>query len=168
MSAEPTLPDADPRDEDLVAYLDGELDEPSRVRVERQLAEDASLRTRLVYLQRTWDMLDVLGRAAADEGFARTTVEMVALRAAEDVEQAKASRWRRRLWMTAGWSGGVLLSAAAGYWAWSEALARPDRQLLKDLPVIERVDELRTVDSVEYLQALRDSGLFMADSDHES
>ena len=41
----------DPLDEELVAYLDGELDAGERARVERRLADDAPYRERLRRLQ---------------------------------------------------------------------------------------------------------------------
>ena len=47
-------------DELLVAYLDGELDEAARVNVEKRLAEEPDLRSRLTLLERAWDLLDEL------------------------------------------------------------------------------------------------------------
>jgi anti-sigma factor RsiW len=163
MSSEPTLPEVDGVDEELVAYLDGELDADNRVRVEKRLAADAVFRKRLRMMQRTWDALDVLGRADASEAFTRTTVEFVAVHAAKDVQHEKGRQTRRQIWSWVGWTACGLAAAAAGFFALTQVLARPDRQLVRDLPVLERVDEYRNADSPEFLKALDESGLFAAE-----
>jgi anti-sigma factor RsiW len=163
MSSEPTLPEIDGVDEELVAYLDGELDADNRSRVEQRLGQDAAFRTRLRMLQRTWDALDVLGRADANEAFTRTTVEFVAVKTAQDVQHEKRRQVRRRIWGWVAWTAGGLASAAVGFAVLTHFLSRPDRQLVRDLPVIERVDEYRNADSLEFLKALDESGLFAAE-----
>lgn len=167
MSSEPTLPDIDGVDEQLVAYLDGELDANNRSRVEQRLAADAEFRTRLRMLQRTWDALDVLGRADANEAFTRTTVEFVAVKTAQDVQHEKQRQVRKRLWTWVAWTACGLASATAGFVVLTQILSRPDRQLVRDLPVIERVDEYRNADSLEFLKALDESGLFAAELEND-
>jgi anti-sigma factor RsiW len=60
--------------EELVAYLDGELDAAARQSVEERLARDAEYRSHLQSLQQAWDLLDELPRSSASESFTRTTV----------------------------------------------------------------------------------------------
>ena len=55
---------ATPLDEQLVAYLDGELDAESSRRMDELLATDADVRRRLQEMERTWDLLDDLDAAA--------------------------------------------------------------------------------------------------------
>ena len=152
-------------DEELVAYLDGELDASGATRVERRLADDPEYRQRLTDLQRAWDSLDLLERTEADEDFTHSTVAMVALRAEQDVKQEQSTvALGRRLW----WAGGTALalaSATAGYMYLSTILATPNQQLVRDLPVIERMDELRHAESVEFLQKLQAEGLFAGELD---
>jgi len=167
MSSEPALPDVSGVDEELVTYMDGELDAENRFRVEKQLAADAAFRTRLRLLQRTWDALDVLGRADASEAFTRTTVEFVAVNTAQDVEHEKQRQVRKRLWSWIAWTACGVASAAAGFAVLTYVLSRPDRQLARDLPVIERVDEYRNADSLEFLKALDESGLFAAELEND-
>ncbi len=147
-------------DEQLVAYLDGELDAESSRRIEALLASDAEVRRRLQSLERTWDLLDELDAAPVGEPFTQTTLEMVAVAAHEDVERdrAEAPRRRRRRLLTAG--GGLLAAAAAGFLAVVLSAPDPNRQLLEDLPVLENFDEYRQVESIEFLRELRDKGLF--------
>jgi hypothetical protein len=149
-----------PLDEQLVAYLDGELDPESRSRIESLLAADPEVRRRMQSLEQTWDLLDELDAEPLGERFTRTTLEMVAVAAGEDVEKdrAEAPR-RRRRWLLA--AGGSLLAAlTVGFLAVAFGFD-PNRQLLEDLPVLENLDEYRQVESMEYLLILREEKLFL-------
>src|SRR3972149_5979350 len=99
-------------EEQLVAYLDGELDAQSSRQIEELLASDPEVRLKLQRLERTWELLDELETTPAGEKFTRTTLEMVALAAQEDVQKTldEAPRRRRRRWLL----GGVGLLAAGG------------------------------------------------------
>lgn len=143
-----------PLDEELVAYLDGELDVENARRIEALLASDPTVRRRLQSLERTWDLLDELDRAPLGEPFTQTTLEMVAIAAREDLAQTQAEAPRRRRRWLFGVLAGVLLAAAGGFV--TVALHNPDRQLLVDLPLLENLDEYRQIGSIEFLRQLRD------------
>ena len=85
-------------EEQLVAYLDGELDTESCRRIEELLAVDPEVRRRLHWLEQTWEMLDELEATPVGEDFTRTTLEMIAVAAEEDVRKnlEEAPRRRRR------------------------------------------------------------------------
>ena len=153
---------AAPPDEELVAYLDGELDAESARHIEALLASDPVVRQRLQSLERTWDLLDELDAAPLGEPFTQTTLEMVAIAARQDAEQsrAEAPRRRRRLALAVGAS--LMAAAAAGFFA--VLLYNPDRQLLQNLPILDNLDEYRQIDSIEFLRRLRDEKLFSKDS----
>ena len=148
---------------DLVAYLDGELDAAQTRAVEERLSSDAAYRQQLRELQQAWDLLDQLPKADVDETFTQTTLAMVAVSASGEVEQAQVRRGRTRRWLW--WTGSVAAVAAfvAGYVAVSVVVSRENRRLLRDLPVIERLDEYRYADSVEFLRQLEREGLFTED-----
>jgi hypothetical protein len=167
MSQQPITPDIDATDEELVAYLDGELDAGNRDHVERRLADDAAFRARLRLLQRTWDALDVLGRADVGEQFTRTTVELVAVKAAEEIVREQSRQSQKRTWTWVGWTVTAFAAMAAGWLIIATFLDRPNQQLLRDLAVIERVDEYRNADSFEFVKALEESGLFAAELESE-
>jgi anti-sigma factor RsiW len=152
-------------DEELVAYLDGELDASGAARIERRLADDAAYRARLAQLQRAWDMLDTLQRSEAHDDFARSTVEMIAIKAVDDAKTGQMRAVRRRNLSWVGISLAALVAAAAGYLLFQWQLDRPNRELVRDLPVIERIDEYRDADNVEFLQQLHQEGLFAAEVD---
>ncbi len=150
----------DGSNDQLVAYLDGELDAESSLQIERRLAEDESFRRELQQLQRAWDMLDELPKAEVSESFTQTTVEMVALSAERALEQQSETvqRKRQRRWILA--ASGLVVAAVASFWVMTALLARPNEQLVRDLPVIEDVDLYRYADSVEFLKQLDQSRLF--------
>lgn len=152
--------DTNTADELLVAYLDGELAADEQVRVERRLADDPEFRARLAQLQRAWDLLDSLERTEADEDFARSTVEMVAVKAADDVQTERNKSRLRQAWLYAIGGTAMAMSLIAGYLLVARWADRPNRELVRDLPVIERVDEYRNAESVEFLRELHQEGLF--------
>ncbi|QDU28790.1 hypothetical protein ETAA8_38950 [Anatilimnocola aggregata] len=165
MNVERTQLDAAVVEEELVAYLDGELEAADQVRVERRLADDVAYQQKLAQLQKAWDLLDILHKAEPDVEFTRSTVEMVAIQEGKEAEQLQAAAERRKV---AWWIGGglaVALSAAAGFVVVQYQLQAPERQLLRDLPVIERVDQYRHVESVEFLERLRQEGLFAGEGE---
>jgi len=146
--------------EELVAYLDGELDAEASREVERRLSQDATYRQKLRQLEQSWDLLDRLPKADVGEVFTQSTVAMVAVAAADDVDKMKAKGTRRK---TAVWwlgSGSVAASFLAGYVLVSSVGDRENKRLLRDLPVIERMDEYRYADSIEFLRMLDGEGLF--------
>ncbi len=151
-------------DEQLVAYLDGELDAEGGRRIEALLATDPEVRRRLQSLERTWDLLDQLDTAPVGEPFTHTTLEMVAVAARDEVEHDRAVAPRRRRRRRLAIGGGLLAAAAAGFLTVACLARDPNRQLLKDLPVLVNFDEYRQVENVELLRLLRKEGLFPGES----
>ena len=144
----------------LTAYLDGELDEEVSREVEQRLSDDEQYREQLKRLDEAWALLDHLPPSDVDDVFTQTTVEMVALAAADDAQTAARGR-RRRLWLA--WSSTiavVVLAGLFGYLAAHYRLDRPNRQLVRDLPVIENVEVYQYAESTRWLEMLDESGLF--------
>ena len=159
------LAETTPIDEEIVAYLDGELDSESEARIVRRLSEDAAYRSRLGQLQQAWDLLDNLRGAEADDEFTASTVAMVAVQAEQESksQQVRIVRQRSLAWLAL--AAVVLLSIASGYVVLHRRLTRDDRHLIRDLSVIERVDEYRSIDDVDFLKALARENLFAAEVD---
>ncbi len=144
----------------LVAYLDGELDAEVSLKIERRLAEDEDFRREARQLQSAWDMLDELPKVEVSEAFTQSTVEMVVVSAENELKSKNESAQRKnRMWWVGG-AGGLIVTAAASFWLISSILARPNEQLVRDLPVIEDFELYRVVDDVDYLRRLSGSGLF--------
>jgi len=157
-----------PMDEQLVAYLDGELDDESSRRLEQQLASDSTLRDQLSRLERTWDALDELERIEVDQEFTRTTIEMVALAAEREHQEEERRRpaRRRRQWLLG--LAAIVLACFAGFAGTWYFLPDPNRQLIEDLPVLQRLDEYQLIDTIEFLKLLRDRQLFPAKTEDAS
>ena len=159
----PQKPNSEQLDEELVAYLDGELESQSSQKLENLLATDAHARQRLNQLAVSWDMLDQLPRASVDDLFTRTTVEMVAVAAEEEITRTSSGlpARKRRRWL----AGGVatLLAAAVGFMAIGVVMPDQNDPLLRNLPVVVNLDMYRSVGDVELLKKLEASDMFTAD-----
>jgi len=64
-------------DEELTAYLDGELPAVQSTSLEQRLVDDARLRQRLAELRQAYDMLDELPVTPRNQAFTQTTIAMV-------------------------------------------------------------------------------------------
>src|SRR5262245_61836252 len=98
----------------LVAFLDGELDEESARQVEAKLSLDPTARAPADALRRTWDLLDYLPRPEPSPQFTNRTIDRVsALRPQATASQAVR---RRRPWLIGlGWAAAVLLASTTGF-----------------------------------------------------
>lgn len=147
-------------DEQLSAYLDGELDSPTIRAVEERLARDEQARSHLHSLEQAWSLLDQLPRSELTEAFTHSTVEMIAVERSAEHQAARSWLSPRR---TLGWlaaAAGVLFAATLGFNMSRRIVGRNDERLLRDLPVIEQLDAYRQIDDVELLRALRRADLF--------
>ncbi len=163
MTDDTTLTTEEAIDQEIVAYLDGELDPAAAARVERRMAEDPRYNARLNRLEKAWDLLDTLGRTEADDSFTHSTVAMVALKAEDDAQAGAKASGRERSLAWLGLGTAAVIAAAGAYFVVDQRLNRDNRELVRDLPVIERVDEYRNIESVDFLVELQKEGLFAAE-----
>lgn len=155
-----------PVEDQLVAYLDGELDDESTSRVEQQMTADPNLRDRLTRLERTWNMLDELEQVEVGETFTRSTIEMVTVAAEEEreLEEATHETRRHRRWLAG--SAGLVVSAIVGFIVVSLLWPNPNRELLEDLPVLENLDQYQQIDDIKFLELLQQENLFPAEEEN--
>lgn len=151
--AQPGLPQ-DALEEQLVAYLDRELDEAASRQVEELIARDPKVQDAVTKLEEAWDTLDQLGRSDVDPTFTRSTLEMVAVAVEQEVkaEQDELPRRRRRYRLAV--AASLLVSAALGFALAARFWPDPNQQLLADLPILLRLAEYRQVDDAQFLQRL--------------
>ncbi|NLE38613.1 MAG: hypothetical protein GX621_11360 [Pirellulaceae bacterium] len=162
-ASDPALPD-----EQLVAYLDGELDDDTARRIETLASDDGRLRERLEELGAAWKLLDQLDRAETEGAFTESTMELVAVAAEQDARRREMEVPRRRRRRRAMMVGSLALASCVGFAAVAMLRPDPNRMLLDDLPVIENVDEYlrilgndgRIDEDVAFLKKLHEAGLF--------
>lgn len=161
------LPLETPEPEDfhstLVAYLDGELPPDESRRIEQLLSVDPALRQALQELQSCWEMLESLPQADVDSRFTKTTVEMVAVHAEEDVQHDRQRGSRQRVVWLGMFAMLLLAFAGLGYALTGRFWPDPNRELIANLPLWENFEQLRYVQDVEFLKSLRQADLFTRD-----
>jgi anti-sigma factor RsiW len=155
--------------EQLVAYLDGELDAEASRRIEELLTTDAKVRATMQELDHTWQLLDELDTGGVDERFTRSTLEMVAVAAADEVEQTRAAAPRRRRLRWLAIAVGATAAGLAGFAAtamfWPDPDKKTNERLVENLPVLENLDQYCQVENVEFLRMLQQERLFAEEAD---
>lgn len=149
----PSKPAEDPDDLRLVEYLDGEVDAAAAQDLESRIAADARLRSRAADFRKTWDALDLLDMPRASVDFTRRTMT-VALATPSSARGGLGKRGFLR--------GLFLLGLVAAFLASFLAARRTssaDRELARDLPLLERYDDLKAAHSVEFLKQLHERRL---------
>jgi hypothetical protein len=148
----------------LVAYLDGELNEAETRAIATKLSLSATARREVDALERTWQLLDHLPRPQAPQDFTERTLTGVRHLADRGgrFESALTAAARRGLWAGL-WLAGALVAFGVGYaltyWAWPNPTAR----LTRDLSIAEHLDEYREVGSIDFLKELASSPEFLSD-----
>ena len=152
--------------EELVAYLDGELDPAAADAVATRLSLDPKLRAEADALQRAWDILDVLPRPQPSAAFITRTVSQVipATPGATAVVPAPmpgpSDRGGGLFW---GISVVVILIAGlAGYVGRAQIMPRGHEyeQITRDAALLHNLRLYRTVDDLDYARHLDDPTLF--------
>jgi anti-sigma factor RsiW len=159
--SEPTSVTPEDR-QNLVAYLDGELDAATARTVVAKLSQSAAHRRELERLRQTWEMLDYLPQPKATKTFTQQTVQKLqALK--------RAPKWTG--WRLAGaacWAAGVFIASLLSFQlAQRQAPARLPEPTTEDLRVLEHREfwpVYQRIDSVDFLRELDHPELFGEDS----
>ncbi len=177
MAAEPeTLDDDTSPDEDLVAYLDGELDAVDVGAVETQLASDEATRSKAEIYRKTFELLDYLPKPEPSATFASRT--LTKLDAVPTKPHASAANWsasrngrHSRRWFTlVAWCLAAAVAGGIGYFGHLlakphlEARAAPTSQQVR---LLERLPLTIGVDDLAFLRKLQASEFF-ADPEGEA
>ena len=148
--------------EELIAYLDGELEPSRQETIEASLSQNQVARHDLNQLSKTYDLLTFLPRVTPNPELAERTLSRIEVRESQvwTSPSLSVNRLRRYLMGTV-WF--ILLSATAvGAFQIAQQF-REDRMklLLEDLPVIENVDRFSAIEAdIELLKKLRDEKIF--------
>jgi anti-sigma factor RsiW len=155
---------------DLVAYLDGEMEEEAARTMEAKIDSDPAVRAEADALKRTWELLDYLPSQDPSPSFTHRTVERVsALRSKQDPVAMPGSplgRWKPYA-LGLGWAAAVLLAGGIGFAVTTRVLPREpsDEELSRDLRVIENRKAYEQADDLDFLKQLDQPDLFGDDPD---
>lgn len=147
--------------EDLVAYLDGELPDQKAQLIDQVLARSEVARHEVEALARTWEMLDVLPTPKAPPEFTERT--MTTLKVEEAPFNLTEQPWfviLKRVAVVCLWLVAIGLSGWIGFKATNQWIDNPARQLLEDLPTLQKLDQYQEVESKDFLERLQKSQLF--------
>jgi anti-sigma factor RsiW len=157
--------------ENLVAYLDGELDEEASRDLEARLGRDTLARAEADALRRTWELLDYLPRPEPSPSFTHRTLERLSIQQPITTGVGGRRRWRRWL-LGMSWAAAVLLAASVGFVASKrlrspEPAVAPAREspeledvLVQHLRVIENKRVYDEVEDLDFLRSLENPDLF--------
>lgn len=170
-SPAPVRRDPSADDTELIAYLDGELDDAAAARVQARLSRDPAAREAAEAYKKSFDLLDYLPVPEPRPDFtSRTVTRLHALRSAPSTDSdAVRTRAARRVWPEAVvWGAAAVLMLVLGYVGHS--VARPARPAVPpdptpaEMEVIERLPLYVGVDDVAFLSQLDGAGLFAGES----
>lgn len=151
----------DKEKDDLVAYLDGELDEAASREMEAKLSLDAEARAEAEAMRRTWELLDYLPVAEPSPGFTHQTLDRIATLQSAKIGRAAWPRLRPWLfgliWIVALLLAGLLSFLVAQRLRATES---SDRALLRDQRLLENKRLYENVESYHFLLDLSHPSLF--------
>ncbi|WP_020471347.1 anti-sigma factor [Zavarzinella formosa] len=180
-SEDPAPPDVKATEE-LVAYLDGELDTPDAEAMATKISLNPVLRAEADSLKRTWDVLDMLPRPKPSASFASKTISQVLpvpaiapLSEATTRPSAPVTMVAvpavpasgRAAWIAAGILT-VLFGGLGGYFGRSLLKPPPDErghdsEMINELSLLKNARLYRHVNDMEYLRKLDSPELFADD-----
>lgn len=143
---------------DLVAYVDGELPEPSHRALSTKLTHSATARREVEMLQKTWELLGHLSFPELDPGFSeRTMTEIRRLDLRDPAWGASVQAWSDRLLLAGIYLAMGVIPLGLGYaatrWLWPD----PSARLVRELSLAEHLDEYLEVGSFDFLAELASS-----------
>lgn len=164
--------------DNLVAYLDGELDEAATQEIEQVLADSPVARHEVDMLSRSWDMLNALPTHRASSEFTERTI--TTLRAAEEksprIPPDLIYRNLRRGLVLALWTSILVACGYVGFAATRHWVPNDAEALLEDYDIINNFDmyrdSLTLPDSgnarrpTEFLEILKNKRTFAEHDDH--
>jgi len=143
----------------LVAYLDGELNDAQSRAIATKLTQSLTARKEVEALQKTWEMLDLLPRPRASEDFTARTLS-VATRQADGRMASAATDLFRKLGLGLAWVLAAVLLSGVGYLITARVWPNPSARLARDLPIAESLEAYRDVGTLEFLEQLDNSPEF--------
>ena len=143
--------------ENLVAYLDGELEDPAAREIEQVLASSPVARHDVDMLSRTWDLVGELPHISVTREFTSKTLDSIAAsRTGPRVDPDAISRNSRRILGFA--LAGMILGAAGtiGFLATNRWIPNEAEEILNDYEILMDLDKYREVGDLGNLRKLQE------------
>jgi anti-sigma factor RsiW len=154
--------------ENLVAYLDGELNEAASLALEAKLNRDPRARAEADQLKRAWEMLDYLPRPAPSASFTERTMERITVQtpASKLEPTGPILRWLPTA-PALGWAAAIAVAGVIGlaFGRWLPQRENPPRQIVRqetidpaalsrDARLLENRRLYERGDSIEFVREL--------------
>lgn len=144
--------------QNLVAYLDGELDAKTSLDLETKLNLDSTARAEVEALRQAWSMLDYLPKAEPSATFTHRTLERLAM-------QTMAVRRPLPRWRQLAWAAGIILALVTGFATArlvlpAADLPEVDEHLARHLRAVDKVRIYEQADDLNFLRELDQPDLF--------
>lgn len=141
---------------DLVAYLDGELEEDATVAIEGVLAQSNVARNDVEMLARTYDLLDQLPRVTAPDTFTEQTMTTIRLDSVRpDITETAWYQRLRRGSVFLAWTLAMAAASSLGFLITNAWVPNDEEILVEDFEVIQDLDLYMEVGRFEFLEDLR-------------
>ncbi len=145
----------------LVAFIDGELNESESRAISTKLTQSVSARREVDALKRTWELLDELPMPRASESLTqRTLTEIAKIDTAGDKLFMSASRTARKVLTTVLVACGTALCFVIGLVITRWLIPDPTARLARELSIAEHYQEYREIGTLEFLKRLDESPEF--------
>ena len=158
---------------ELVAYLDGELDDAATQVVEAKIATNPDARAELDALKQTWGMLDFLPKASPSPNFTNRTMERLTLERFGGSGSKKTPAYKPTPWLARiGWAAAIAIALGGGYLAslriWPAApgldpIPEDELPLVQHLRILERWRYYENADDLDFVKKLNHPDLFGED-----
>ena len=165
------LPDMEQIDEQLTAYLDGELSPAEAAALETSLVDDERLRIRLAELRQAYDLLDEVPETPHNQRFTKSTLELVIKDLSVTPKQPQsnqtavspksfAKQKSKRTWPTL--LGLIVVCAVTGAVIASVVATIETRRQLQELGLVAGIHGLKDVNEVSVAVKLSQEKELMA------
>jgi anti-sigma factor RsiW len=154
---------------ELVAYLDGELDDTATQAVEAKVATNPEVRAELDAMKQAWGLLDFLPKASPSPNFTNRTMERLQVEKAGGATTT-APMPAARPWLSGvTWAAVVLVALGGGYLAatriWPgtptpEPIPEDELPLVRHLRIAEKWRLYEYVDDLDLVKKLNHPDLF--------
>lgn len=154
---------------ELVAYLDGELDDAATQAVEAKIATNSDVRAELDALKQAWGLLDFLPKASPSANFTNRTLERLSLEKAGGATTTAPMPTAKPWLVQLGWAAMFLIALGGGYLAatriWPttptpEPIPEDELPLVRHLRIAEKWRLYEYADDLDFVRKLNHPDLF--------